>query len=53
MSAPPLDQTQLRDEVDDERTSGGLNGVLADGGMTIFKAADREEATRIATDDRR
>jgi hypothetical protein len=37
--------------VDDESTNG-LNGLLADGGMTIFKAADRE-ATRIATDDRR
>lgn len=32
-------------------TVGGLNGVLADGGMTIFKAADLEEATKIATDD--
>ena len=30
---------------------GGLNGVLADGGMTIFRAADMEEAVRIATDD--
>lgn len=31
--------------------AGGLNSVLADGGMTIFKAADFEEANRIATDD--
>jgi uncharacterized protein len=31
--------------------AGGLNGILADGGMTIFKAADLEEATKIATDD--
>jgi uncharacterized protein YciI len=31
--------------------AGGLNGVLADGGMTIFKAADLEEAIRIGTDD--
>ncbi|MDO6415417.1 YciI family protein [Sphingomonas sp. BIUV-7] len=31
--------------------AGGLNGVLADGGMTIFKAADLQEATKIATDD--
>ena len=31
--------------------AGGLNGVLADGGMTIFRAADLEEATRIGTDD--
>jgi uncharacterized protein YciI len=31
--------------------AGGLNGVLADGGMTIFKAADLDEATTIATDD--
>ncbi len=31
--------------------AGGLNGVLAGGGMTIFKAADLTEATRIATDD--
>ena len=30
---------------------GGLNGVLADGGMTIFKAADLEEAIKIGTDD--
>ena len=31
--------------------AGGLNGVLADGGMTIFKAADFNEAIKIATDD--
>jgi uncharacterized protein YciI len=31
--------------------AGGLNGVLADGGMTIFKAADLEEAIKIATED--
>jgi uncharacterized protein YciI len=31
--------------------AGGLNGVLADGGMTIFKAADIDEATRIGNDD--
>jgi len=31
--------------------SGGLAGVLADGGMTIFKAADLVEAQKIATDD--
>lgn len=31
--------------------AGGLNGVLADGGMTIFKATDLEEATKIGTDD--
>ena len=31
--------------------AGGLNGVLADGGMTIFKAADLDEAIRIGTDD--
>jgi uncharacterized protein YciI len=31
--------------------AGGLNGVLEDGGMTIFKAADLDEATRISTDD--
>jgi uncharacterized protein YciI len=31
--------------------AGGLNGVLADGGMTIFRAADLEEATQIGTDD--
>ncbi len=30
---------------------GGLNGVLADGGMTIFKAADYDEAVAIATAD--
>lgn len=31
--------------------AGGLNGVLADGGMTIFKAADLEEAIKIGADD--
>ncbi len=31
--------------------AGGLGGVLSDGGMTIFKAGDLDEATRIATDD--
>jgi uncharacterized protein len=31
--------------------AGGLHGVLQDGGMTIFKAADIEEATRIASAD--
>ncbi|MET0936009.1 MAG: YciI family protein [Luteibacter sp.] len=31
--------------------AGGLAGVLADGGMTIFRASDLEEARRIATDD--
>lgn len=31
--------------------AGGLGGVLSNGGMTIFKAADLAEATRIATDD--
>jgi len=31
--------------------AGGLNGVLADGGMTIFRAADLDEALRIGTDD--
>ena len=31
--------------------AGGLNGVLADGGMSIFKAADFAEAIKIATDD--
>jgi len=30
---------------------GGLNGVLADGGMTVFKANDYQEALKIATDD--
>ncbi|QDE39920.1 cytosolic protein [Luteibacter pinisoli] len=33
------------------KKAGGLNGELEEGGMTIFKAADMEEATRIATDD--
>jgi uncharacterized protein len=31
--------------------AGGLSGVLEDGGMTIFKAADLDEAIKIATDD--
>jgi len=31
--------------------AGGLDGVLADGGMTIFRAADLDEAIRIGTDD--
>jgi uncharacterized protein YciI len=31
--------------------AGGLSGVLEDGGMTIFKAADLAEAKRVATDD--
>ena len=31
--------------------AGGLNGVLADGGMTIFRAADWDEAIRIGSDD--
>ena len=31
--------------------AGGLKGVLADGGMTIFKAANLEAAIRIGTDD--
>jgi uncharacterized protein YciI len=31
--------------------AGGLDGVLADGGMTIFKADDLAKATKIATDD--
>lgn len=31
--------------------AGGLNGILADGGMTIFRAADLVEATEIASDD--
>ena len=33
------------------KQAGGLNGVLDDGGMTIFRAADLDEATRIGTDD--
>ena len=33
------------------KVAGGLNGVLEDGGMTIFEAADIGEATKIATDD--
>ncbi|MFL6710509.1 MAG: YciI family protein [Massilia sp.] len=31
--------------------AGGLQGELANGGMTIFKAADYEEAIRIGSDD--
>jgi uncharacterized protein YciI len=31
--------------------AGGLDGVLADGGMTIFRATDLDEAIRIGTDD--
>lgn len=31
--------------------AGGLNGVLEDGGMTIFKAADIEEAVKVSMDD--
>lgn len=31
--------------------AGGLDGVLADGGMTIFKAADIDDAVRIGNDD--
>lgn len=33
------------------KKAGGLAGELADGGMTVFKAADLEEATRIAEED--
>lgn len=33
------------------KEAGGLNGVLQDGGMTIFRAADYAEANRIANDD--
>ena len=33
------------------KVAGGLNGVLEDGGMTIFEAADFDEAMKIATDD--
>ena len=31
--------------------AGGLSGVLADGGMTIFKADNLAQAEKIATDD--
>jgi uncharacterized protein YciI len=31
--------------------AGGLSGVLADGGMTIFKADDLAAAQKIASDD--
>lgn len=30
---------------------GGLNGVLADGGMTIFRAENMADALKIGTDD--
>jgi uncharacterized protein YciI len=30
---------------------GGLGGVLASGGMAIFKAANIEEATKLGNDD--
>jgi uncharacterized protein YciI len=33
------------------KQAGGLNGVLADGGMTIFKATDLAEAIKIGSDD--
>jgi uncharacterized protein YciI len=33
------------------KKAGGLNGVLADGGMTIFKADNMVEAIKIGTDD--
>jgi uncharacterized protein YciI len=33
------------------KKAGGLDGVLEDGGMTIFKAASIDEATKISTDD--
>ena len=33
------------------KKAGGLNRVLADGGMTIFKAADLAEAISIGSDD--
>jgi uncharacterized protein len=33
------------------KEAGGLNGVLEDGGMTIFRAASLEEAKRIGSDD--
>jgi uncharacterized protein YciI len=33
------------------KEAGGLHGVLADGGMTIFKAADFAEAVKIGSDD--
>jgi uncharacterized protein YciI len=33
------------------KVAGGLNGVLEDGGMTIFEAADYDEAVRIAIED--
>ena len=33
------------------KKAGGLNGELDEGGMTIYKAADFEEARKIANDD--
>jgi uncharacterized protein YciI len=33
------------------KKAGGLNGELENGGMTIFKAADMDEALRICNDD--
>jgi uncharacterized protein YciI len=33
------------------KEGGGLNGVLEDGGMTIFKAADLDEAIKISRND--
>jgi uncharacterized protein len=33
------------------KKAGGLNGVLADGGMTIFKAANFDEAIKIGRED--
>lgn len=33
------------------KTPGGLSRTLTPGGMAIFKAASREEATKLATDD--
>lgn len=33
------------------KKAGGLAGVLDDGGMTVFRAADFSEAVRIGNDD--
>lgn len=33
------------------KTSGGLAGKLASGGMAIFRATDLAEATKLGTDD--
>lgn len=33
------------------KTTGGMAGTMASGGMAIFKAADLEEATKLGTDD--